>query len=43
LPQDVADAVLYLAHARGVSGVTVAVDGGQHFAWQTPDTVGIAE
>jgi len=42
-PQDVADAVLYLAGARGVSGVTVAVDGGQHIAWQTPDTVGIAE
>lgn len=42
-PQDVADAVLYLAGARGVSGVTIAVDGGQHLAWQTPDTVGIAE
>lgn len=42
-PQDVAQAVLYLAGARGVSGVTIAVDGGQHLAWQTPDTVGIAE
>ena len=42
-PRDVAEAVVYLASARGVSGVTIAVDGGQHLAWQTPDTVGIAE
>jgi NAD(P)-dependent dehydrogenase (short-subunit alcohol dehydrogenase family) len=42
-PRDIADAVVYLAGARGVSGVTIAVDGGQHLAWQTPDTVGIEE
>ena len=42
-PQDVADAVLYLAGATSVTGVTIAVDGGQHVAWQTPDTAGIAE
>jgi NAD(P)-dependent dehydrogenase (short-subunit alcohol dehydrogenase family) len=42
-PRDVAEAVVYLASARGVSGVTIAVDGGQHLAWQTPDTVGIEE
>ncbi len=42
-PRDVADAVVYLAGARGVSGVTIAVDGGQHLAWQTPDTIGIEE
>ena len=22
---------------RSVTGVTIAVDGGQHIAWQTPD------
>jgi NAD(P)-dependent dehydrogenase (short-subunit alcohol dehydrogenase family) len=42
-PQDVAEAVLYLAHARSVTGVTIAVDGGQHVAWQTADSAGIAE
>jgi NAD(P)-dependent dehydrogenase (short-subunit alcohol dehydrogenase family) len=42
-PRDVAEAVVYLAGARGVSGVTIAVDGGQHLAWQTPDTVGVEE
>jgi NAD(P)-dependent dehydrogenase (short-subunit alcohol dehydrogenase family) len=37
-PQDVADAVLYLAGAASVTGVTIAVDGGQHVAWRTPDS-----
>jgi NAD(P)-dependent dehydrogenase (short-subunit alcohol dehydrogenase family) len=43
LPRDIAEAVLYLAKARSVTGVTIAVDGGQHVAWQTPDTAGILE
>jgi NAD(P)-dependent dehydrogenase (short-subunit alcohol dehydrogenase family) len=42
-PQGVANAVLYLADASGVTGVTIAVDGGQHIAWETPDSVGIEE
>ncbi|WP_026608350.1 SDR family oxidoreductase [Methylocapsa acidiphila] len=36
---DVADAVLYLAQARNVTGQMIAVDAGQHLAWQTPDVV----
>ncbi|MCF8477278.1 MAG: SDR family oxidoreductase [Pseudolabrys sp.] len=36
-PEDVAAAVLYLAGAGSVSGVTIAVDGGQHLAWRTAD------
>ncbi|HEX2652049.1 MAG TPA: SDR family oxidoreductase [Xanthobacteraceae bacterium] len=42
-PQEIADAVLYLARARSVTGETIAVDGGQHIAWQTPDVLGIRE
>jgi len=42
-PDDIADAVLYLASARSVTGQMIAVDGGQHLAWQTPDVVGVAE
>lgn len=42
-PEDIAGAVLYLAHASSVSGVTIAVDGGQHVAWKTPDAYGIEE
>ena len=35
--EEIAAAVVYLAGARSVTGVTLAVDGGQHLAWQTPD------
>jgi NAD(P)-dependent dehydrogenase (short-subunit alcohol dehydrogenase family) len=38
-PDDVADAVLYLATARNVTGQMIAVDAGQHLAWRTPDVV----
>jgi len=37
-PEDIASAVLYLAGAASVTGVTIAVDGGQHLAWRTPDS-----
>jgi len=40
--EEIAGAVVYLAGARSITGVTLAVDGGQHLAWQTPDT-GVAE
>jgi NAD(P)-dependent dehydrogenase (short-subunit alcohol dehydrogenase family) len=36
-PQDVCDAVRYLLEAPNVTGQMIAVDGGQHLAWQTPD------
>jgi len=36
-PQDVCDAVRYLLEARAVTGEMIAVDGGQHLIWQTPD------
>jgi NAD(P)-dependent dehydrogenase (short-subunit alcohol dehydrogenase family) len=42
-PDEIAQAVLYLAGARSVTGVTIAVDGGQHLAWETPDATGIDE
>jgi NAD(P)-dependent dehydrogenase (short-subunit alcohol dehydrogenase family) len=38
-PADVAGAVLYLATARSVTGQMIAVDAGQHLAWQTADVV----
>jgi NAD(P)-dependent dehydrogenase (short-subunit alcohol dehydrogenase family) len=34
---DIADAVLYLVEARNVTGQMIAVDAGQHLAWETPD------
>jgi NAD(P)-dependent dehydrogenase (short-subunit alcohol dehydrogenase family) len=41
-PQDVCDAVRYLLEACAVTGQMLAVDGGQHLIWQTPD-VGVKE
>lgn len=42
-PDEIAEAVLYLARARSVTGQMIAVDGGQHLAWETPDVAGITE
>lgn len=42
-PEDIAQAVLFLAQAKSTTGVIVPVDGGQHIAWQTPDTAGVRE
>lgn len=39
-PEDIAAAARYLIDARQVTGQMIAVDGGQHLAWRTPDVVG---
>ncbi len=36
-PEDIAAAVRYLLEAHAVTGQIIAVDGGQHLNWQTPD------
>ena len=38
-PTEIADAVAWLAQARSVTGQMIAVDGGQHLAWRTPDVI----
>ncbi len=38
-PDEVAAALRYLIDAPSVTGQMIAVDGGQHLAWQTPDIV----
>jgi NAD(P)-dependent dehydrogenase (short-subunit alcohol dehydrogenase family) len=43
LPEDVAAATQYLLEARAVTGQMIAVDGGQHLAWRTPDVTGVVE
>ena len=42
-PEDIADAVVFLARARSVTGQMLAVDGGQHLAWETPDVLAVRE
>jgi NAD(P)-dependent dehydrogenase (short-subunit alcohol dehydrogenase family) len=38
-PEEIAGAVLYLVDARSVTGQMIAVDGGQHLGWRTPDVL----
>ena len=40
-PADVCAAVRYLLAADAVTGQMIAVDGGQHLIWQTPDVGGV--
>lgn len=35
--------IRYLWEARSVTGQMIAIDGGQHLAWRTPDVTGMAE
>jgi len=38
-PSEIAQALRYLIDARSVTGQMIAVDGGQHLAWRTPDII----
>lgn len=35
--------IRYLWEARSITGQMIAIDGGQHLAWKTPDVTGMAE
>lgn len=41
--EEICDAVRFLLAARSVTGQMIALDGGQHLAWETPDVVGVRE
>jgi len=38
-PEDITHALQYLVEAKAVTGQMIAVDGGQHLAWETPDVL----
>ena len=40
-PEGITAALRYLLEARAVTGQMIAVDGGQHLAWATPDVLGV--
>ena len=42
-PEEIVRALLYLVDADAVTGQMIAVDGGQHLIWQTPDVAGLTE
>ena len=39
-PDEIADAVMFLARSPSITGQMIAVDGGQHLAWETADVFG---
>jgi hypothetical protein len=39
-PAEIGQALRYLIAAPSVTGQMIAVDGGQHLAWRTPDIIG---
>ena len=41
--EEIVRALTYLIEASAVTGQMIAVDGGQHLIWQTPDVVGVKE
>jgi NAD(P)-dependent dehydrogenase (short-subunit alcohol dehydrogenase family) len=43
LPEEVADAVAFLARSASITGQLLLVDGGQHLAWKTADVYGVKE
>ena len=40
-PDDISAALGYFLDSRAVTGQMLAVDGGQHLAWETPDVLGV--
>lgn len=42
-PEDIVAALAYLLNAPAVTGQMIAVDGGQHLGWKTPDILGISD
>lgn len=40
-PDQIAEAVVFLAEASSVTGQMICVDSGQHLGWQTPDMEGL--
>lgn len=42
-PEDIVQAMRFLLACKAFTGQMLAVDGGQHLIWQTPDIIGITE
>lgn len=40
-PEEIAEAVVFLAEASSVTGQMICVDSGQHLGWKTPDMEGL--
>jgi NAD(P)-dependent dehydrogenase (short-subunit alcohol dehydrogenase family) len=40
-PAEIASALAFILDAPGLTGQLIAIDGGQHLAWRTPDVLGV--
>ena len=40
-PEDIVAALQFILTCKAFTGQMLAIDGGQHLAWQTPDIMGI--
>ncbi len=40
-PEEIAAALAFILDAPGLTGQLIAIDGGQHLAWRTPDVLGV--
>lgn len=40
-PADIVAAMRFLIASKAITGQMIAVDGGQHLGWQTPDVIGV--
>lgn len=38
-PSEICDALMFILNSKSITGQMICVDGGQHLAWQTPDTL----
>jgi len=42
-PEEICTAIRFILSAPAMTGQMIALDGGQHLAWETPDVVGVPE
>jgi NAD(P)-dependent dehydrogenase (short-subunit alcohol dehydrogenase family) len=42
-PEEICEALDFILAARAMTGQMIALDGGQHLVWQTPDVVDVNE
>ena len=42
-PEDITAAVRFILESKSFTGQMLAIDGGQHLVWQTPDVIGTGE
>ncbi len=42
-PDDIVDGMRYILSAKAMTGQMIALDGGQHLAWETPDVTEVKE